>query len=341
MITILVALGSTLGQLPSGQIAFVQQLSDDVRQVCLLDTGTGEIRTIGAGPWDGAPVWSPDGTKLAYEEAIDEKTAGIHAGSPDGPSITAITHTVPLNHAPAWSPDGKRLAYAAGERQSSGIRVYDFTTGEESEWGKGASPDDPKPKIAFMQPVWQSDSVIVAVGVRDDKEGRTTDLYEIEKDDASLMVEERGGGTYVEWLPAVYTRKSMLAYESNDGGDREIFVSAPQRGVIDVSNHRAADWNPVWSSDGEWLAFESYRGGSRGIYKVTPQRTVVTSVVTDAASDNWSPAWSPDGAWIAFVSTRDGKPTLYACRADGTEQHALTNHDGQDLAPAWRPVKTK
>lgn len=156
-----------------------------------------------------------------------------------------------------------------------------------------------------------------------------------------MLVETRGGGLYVEWNAAPHVRTGQLAYESNDGGDREIFVYSPQRGAIDVSNHRAPDWNPVWSPDGDWLAFESFRGGSRGIYKVTPRRTQVTPVAADAGGDHFSPTWSPDGEWIAFVSTRSGKPSLYACRVDGSELRALTHHEGEDLAPAWRPAKSK
>ncbi|MBM3290491.1 MAG: hypothetical protein FJY92_10100 [Candidatus Hydrogenedentes bacterium] len=329
----------TLGQAPTGQVAYVQQIGDSQRQVCVLDVATGQERTVSAGPWDGAPVWSPDGSGLAFEQAGDGGAVRIRVVSADGTPGPEIAHAATANRAPAWSPDGKALAYRSGEGDACRIRVYDFAAGAETQWG--ARDDAGQQAVAYHRPAWESATEIVAVGVRDDKAGRTADLYTLEQDTSTLVVQTRGGGMYVEWSPAPQVRTGTLAYESNDGGDREIFVVTPQRGVIDISNHRAADWAPVWSPDGAWLAFESFRGGARGIYKASPQRTVVATIAADAAYDNWSPAWSPDGAWLAFVSTRSGKPGLYVCGADGSDARAMTDHDAADLAPAWRPAVTK
>jgi Tol biopolymer transport system component/regulation of enolase protein 1 (concanavalin A-like superfamily) len=44
---------------------------------------------------------------------------------------------------------------------------------------------------------------------------------------------------------------------------------------------------------------------------------------------------------IAFVSDRDGNPEIYAINADGTGERRLTNHPGNDFAPAWSPDGSK
>lgn len=44
---------------------------------------------------------------------------------------------------------------------------------------------------------------------------------------------------------------------------------------------------------------------------------------------------------IAFVSDRDGNPEIYAINADGSGERRLTNHPGNDYAPAWSPDGSK
>ncbi len=128
---------------------------------------------------------------------------------------------------------------------------------------------------------------------------------------------------------------NRIAYESDEGGDREIFVLG-RRGVANVTNHRAADWNPVWSPDGRRLAFESFREGARGIYQVFTD-TALVSPLAAGEGDSWSPTWSPDGKWVAFVSDRRGRPGLFVVSDKGEDLKALDGPEGAVAFPAWRP----
>ena len=126
---------------------------------------------------------------------------------------------------------------------------------------------------------------------------------------------------------------SRIALTSDEGGDREIYVLS-KKGRTNVTNHRAADWNPVWAPDGRRLAFESFRDGRRGIYHVFTDTARVTRLVkTDSAA--WSPTWSSDGDYLAFVSDATGSPELYvAAEKGGVPEKVL---DGAVASPAWRP----
>jgi len=128
---------------------------------------------------------------------------------------------------------------------------------------------------------------------------------------------------------------ARIAYESNEGGDREIYVIS-SKARVNVTNHRAADWNPVWAPDGRRLAFESFRDGKRGIYQVFTDTALVSPLISGPGS-SWSPAWSPDGAWVAFVSDRAGGESLYVARESGGDPLPLTAGSGAIAWPAWRP----
>ena len=139
---------------------------------------------------------------------------------------------------------------------------------------------------------------------------------------------------YAEWHVEPSPDGSGVAFESNDGGDREIFVLT-KKGTADVSNHRAADWAPVWSPKGEWLAFESFRDGRRGIYRVFPQTARVLPVAVSNDADNWWPTWSPNGEWLVFVSNRTGDPELTKLWGGLTDEEKAYLIEKLDLRRVW------
>ena len=143
----------------------------------------------------------------------------------------------------------------------------------------------------------------------------------------------------MEWGAKPSPRRGRgIAFETNDGGDRELYLLTFTKGALNLSNHRAADWNPVWAPDDKSLAFESFRSGRRGIYRVYPDTTRVMEVAVSEEGDSWNPAWSPDGEWIVFVSDRAGDLELYICDGRGKKIQRLTHRPGVDDAPAWQPV---
>ena len=74
---------------------------------------------------EGNPVWSPDGTRIAF-------MAG-HSGNRDiwiipaeGGAATQVTFDPGMDMNPRWSPDGKKLAFASDRSGETGIWVVDL-----------------------------------------------------------------------------------------------------------------------------------------------------------------------------------------------------------------------
>jgi hypothetical protein len=199
--------------------------------------------------------------------------------------------------------------------------------------------DDPEADLWASVDVSQG-AGILAVGFAPSGRGLSTQPLLV-LPDAALPLPSTimpSDGPYAEWNVTPNPEGNRIAFESNDGGDREIYLLT-YKGSINLSNHRAADWNPVWAPDGRWLAFESFRGGRRGVYRVNADTAQVIPVFAPEGASAWAPAWSADGTRIALVTDEGEGPRLAVADLD-TGKVQPYSELGPLLAPAWRPEAT-
>ncbi|MRK03052.1 serine hydrolase [Aeromicrobium sp. S22] len=99
---------------PDGsQVAYVLRTLDTRHdrshdELWIVPTSGGGPRRLTGGPQDSVPVWSPDGSRLAFLRA-----GQVHLLDAGGGEPVPLTQLAGGAGAPVWSPDGERIAFAA------------------------------------------------------------------------------------------------------------------------------------------------------------------------------------------------------------------------------------
>ena len=249
-------------------------------------------------------------------------------------------------------------------------KVFSFESHQEFQWGGDVPEGQIRPPM--FKPVWLGKSLLVAllqaklqelspdrlsgwsnvdpdpantilsIGLLGKPGALTTGIFVAMPSQLLLLPDEvmPSQGNYAEWSVVPSPNGKWVAFESNDGGDREIFVLS-SKGAYNVTNHRAADWNPVWNPKGDRFCFESFRNGRRGLYIAVPDTAQVRPLVVLNDADCWSPTWSPDSKWIAYVSNYTGNPELWSVQVSTRETAQITANGKENLSPAWRPEKRR
>lgn len=120
------------------------------------DKGTWRNLTRSSGTADREPVWSPDGSKIAwFSDATGEYQ--LMVGSQDGttPPKAYRLEQPTFFYAPAWSPDGTKILFTDAEMN---LWVLEVATGKETHVDRGnyTWPD------RDMAPSWSPDSRWIA-----------------------------------------------------------------------------------------------------------------------------------------------------------------------------------
>ena len=137
-----------------------------------------------------------------------------------------------------------------------------------------------------------------------------------------------------------------LAFISDRDGNSEVYLmetdgSSQTRITSNTTGEEMGDWSP----DNVWLAFSRSGDDSddskEGLWLRNPDGVNLVHLTKGQDS---APVWSPNGRDIAFVRTDGQNADIYIVSKlkDGTWQESteltrLTQHESNDLAPAWSP----
>ena len=283
--------------------------------------GSGRRRLTNNTVHDVSPLWSPDGSRIAFAKSSDLTGAdgsgdGFYTMAADGSDVLRVLpdiskgglvgrkHVIdqyPLTTGLSWSPNGKALAFLVAliVRENDGvgdkiIRAALYTIGAE---GAGltqlyvASVGCCHQHWLYGHPAWSPD-------------GRELAFF------ASTYTEERG------WSDKLY----VIGLDGS--GPRLVIEMQPG------SHKRTA--NPQWSPNGTKLLFTFGHDGSgkanSAVYVVNADGTGLQVV-----GEGTSASWSPDGSRIAILDStieEDKAAILFTEASDGSDVRVVVRRNG-------------
>ena len=215
---------------------------------------------------DGAPVWSKDGTRLAFVSGRDDHSLiGVYT-SPAQP-LVYLAPSTNFDKQPVWSPDGRSIAFLRQPSRGDAPENFlvqvphpfafwtaDVATGEGRQvW---SSPDNlagSLPDVGEDEPLfWMADDKLVFLAEMDN----WPHLYavDVKGGDAKLLTP----GHFMVENVAMSPDRSALTYSANAGGAagdddrRHIFrVRADGRAPETLTSGESMEWAPVALVDGK------------------------------------------------------------------------------------------
>ncbi len=279
--------------------------------------------------WDiepTAPVWSPDGATIAFQNYAPSGNYHIWTIAPDGSAPTEITTGPNDDREPAWLPDGSGLVFASDRSNDgqykiwqvklAGRTVSQVTKGTGAESNPVVSPDGQQ--VAYVD---------------------AETIYTISMTGTGSP-SRVAPGTTPSWLPsgtglAYQTPARNLALSGREVSSGEDLFPFPVRFL--------ADGRFLYTADGKMRVRDASGANAREIpfsASLALRRPAITTPKDHGFAATGarpvmgisSPALSPDGKSIAFVALND-----VWVMPIGQAPERLTNDTDRDGTPQWTP----
>ena len=326
-------------------------------------TGQGVTCTPGqSSGWK--PVWSPDGSTVAWTGRLDATTTCICAANADGsdPRALIVSHRLQIKWFDWSAPGGQAPSTAVpdhligSQRPTSRLLISDGATSSAPSQILNEPDDmmgtDGAGSSSTLQPTegsWSEHRAAMAF-VASAPFDPTHPVYAPPPPPGQDVQVHFTLDELDPLLPSPYPPSGLSP-------DRQVFLRRPNGSIEQLTRAWTEDWrdaerpgdarsntDPVISPNGRYVVFTNHSSltGESFLLRLDLLTGDVLSLTNGTAGamqvDDSLPKWSPDSTRIAFTWTDGLDTNVYVMNAvDGTHVTDISNDDGYDMDPTWSP----
>ena len=254
-----------LGNDAIGMIAFYSHRDGNIEIYTMNPDGSNQHRLTSNESDDDSPVWSPDGSQIAFISDRDDPNSGACVQSclyqlyiinvDDGSERKLIETGFSTLH-PDWYPDGTRISFDTEADLQGDIYIVNADGSdlqlliEDGFWAD-----------------WSPDGTQIVFASRRDG---NVELYLADADGNNQRRLTRNGRLdyFPDWSPD--GRRIAFAVQE----DRAIYIMDADGSDEQRLTHQGNAENPTWSPDGCWIAYQSSSDGDFEIYAINVEEAL-------------------------------------------------------------------
>lgn len=319
------------------QIAFVSWRDGNTEIYTMNTDGSGLRRVTNHPAFDNYPVFSPDGTAIAFQSNRENELTEIYLQNlnDSSPPRKISNFEAEMGIAPkCWSADGAEILFwkkQNGKAQIVRARVEPYPSRLVLS---DAESDLSSPRLS-------PDGVSILYQARFADGSYELRLTDVQKRSVKTIFKTAPDFPLnFGFAPAFSPDGGRIVFNNRTSGNSEIFIiSTDGSNLQKLTNEPLPDLNPTFSPDGNEIIFERNFYGKSSLYRMNADGTEQRRL-TEKEGYEISPAVSPDGAILAFAGDRQqadsrGLDIFLLDLKNPNEEKRLTARRFHDASPAF------
>ena len=272
-----------------GHIVFSAKDEGDDLEIYLVDIfkkAPNPVKLTNNNAQDFDPVWSPDGSKIAFVSDRDGRS-DIFIMNSDGSNPFNLTNSVFEDLSPAWSPDGKKIVFS---RNIGNTEIYKINIDANNLVRlTNIISFDKEPSVS-ISPTTGLNIVVFESNRRD---SNYSELYTMVLDgsDEKKLFSNRyrqwdtsasfsPDGTKIVFLSSVLGQNDVFLVNSNGTNLQQLTFTK-----------NTNEYSPSWSPDGSHIIFASSDSQTNTIYQMNIDGSDIIQIISmdDANYPSWRP----------------------------------------------------